>query len=373
MRPLPLLLAPALAAALAIPAAARAQMPGTPTAGQGPALPESALVARLSAALDSLARRDEFSGVVVLARGGVPVFQRALGYADREHKVPNRVDTGFNLGSINKVFTATAIRQLAAAGKLDLDSTLAKYWPDYPNADIARRVTIRQILNMESGIGGDIFGAPPGGTRHDVRHNRDYVQLFASEPLHFEPGARREYSNAGYVVLGQVVERVSGEDYYEYVRRHIYEPAGMTRTAAFPADSLPPKTAIGYTRAGAAGSDDASPLHRNTDLLPGRGSSAGGGYATARDLLSFLAAVRTGRIAGAPQPGLGVAGGAPGINAVLEGALPGGYDLVVLTNLDPPAAQAVGRRVREWLGAADAPAGQVIRAGQPPAPVPPRP
>ncbi len=372
MRAHALLLAPVLTGTLAVHAAtqqapARANPERPPV--QAAAVPESVLVARLSSALDSLSQSDEFSGVVVLARVGKPVFQRAVGYADRERRIPNRIDTGFNLGSINKIFTATAIRQLAAAGKLDLDAPLARCWPDYPNGEVARRVTVRQLLDMESGIGGDIFGAPPGGTRHDVRHNRDYLPLFTSEPLHFDPGTRREYSNAGYVVLGQLIERVSGEDYYEYVRRHIYQPAGMTGTAAYPVDSLPSNTAIGYTTA--AGYGDGAPvaLHRNTELLPGRGSSAGGGYSTAQDLLAFLAAVRAGRIPGAPPAGLGVMGGAPGINAALEGALPGGYDLVVLANLDPPAAQRVARMVRAWLGAREPPRGSSIQAGAPPAPV----
>jgi CubicO group peptidase (beta-lactamase class C family) len=98
------------------------------------------------AAVDSLARNREFSGVVLVARGGVPQFERAYGMCDREAGKANTVETAFNLGSINKFFTGIAIRQLAAAGKLDIDSSLARAWPDYPNQDVARRVTIRQIL-----------------------------------------------------------------------------------------------------------------------------------------------------------------------------------------------------------------------------------
>jgi len=227
-----------------------------------------------------------------------------------------------------------------------LDSALATYWPDYPNADVARRVTIRQLLSHRSGIGGNIFEAPPGGTRRDLRHNRDFLQLFADRPLDFEPGTQQQYSNAGYVVLGALVERLSGEDYYEYVRRHIYEPAGLMRTAHWHVDSLPRHAATGYISTG----DDARP---NTGTLPGRGSAAGGGYSTAADMLRLVQAMREGRIAAAPPPGIGVAGGAPGLNAVVEGAMPGGYDLVVLANLDPPSAQRVARLIRAWLGAAD--------------------
>src|SRR5688500_9106174 len=116
---------------------------------------EAELVRRLGVTLDSLAHLDQFSGVVLLAKNGAPVFERAYGFADREAKRPNTVETAFNIGSINKQFTAIAVRQLAADGKLHLDSTLATYWPDYPNRDVARRVTIRQMMSHRSGIGGN--------------------------------------------------------------------------------------------------------------------------------------------------------------------------------------------------------------------------
>ncbi len=319
------------------------------------AFQQADLSVRVTHAVDSLTAAGQFSGVVVIARNGTPVIQLARGMADREARIPNDPETGFNLGSINKVFTQIAIRQLAAAGKLDLDSSLAKAWPDYPNADVARRVTVRQILQMRSGIGGNIFAAPAGGTRHDIRRLRDYLPLFVNNPLEFEPGTQRRYSNAGYIVLGLLVERLSGESYYDYVREHIYEPAGMTRTAHFAADSLPPHTALGYTTVDEDTGDPqpgASP-RRNFETLPGRGSSAGGGYSTAADLLRFVAALRAGRIPQGLPAGLGVAGGAPGLNCTLDGDLPGGYDVVVMTNLDPPAAENVARLIRGWLGASD--------------------
>ena len=324
-------------------------------AAQEPSITVAELQRRLAASLDSLAAADQFSGIVVIARNGVPVIQLSRGMADREARIPNDPQTGFNLGSINKVFTQIAIWQLAAAGKLDLDSSLARAWPDYPNADVARRVTVRQIVQMRSGIQGNIFATPASGRRHDILRLADYLPLFVNEPLAFEPGTRRQYSNAGYIVLGLLVERLSGETYYDYVRRHIYEPAGMTRTAHFAADSLPPHTAIGYTRADertGAPVPTATP-RRNTDLLPGRGSSAGGGYSTAEDLLKFVAALKARRIDQGMPAGLGVAGGAPGLNATIDGDLPGGYDVIVMANLDPPVAQDVARRIREWLGVHD--------------------
>ena len=324
-----------------------------PPAGAQPARPspisQAELVRRLSSSVDSLAKAGEFSGVAVVAKNGVPVFQRAYGMANRERSIANNLETAFNLGSINKAFTQIAILQLSAAGKLNLDSTLAVYWPDYPNNAVAQKVTIRQLLRHTSGIGGNIFDSPASGTRHDVRSLKDYLALFVNEPPQFEPGTSNAYSNAGYVVLGLLIERLSGQDYYTYVREHILEPAGMTRTGSFFVDSLPPNTAIGYT----TGREDAAPgapLHPNTQELPGRGSSAGGGYSTAQDLLKFLKALREHRIPNGPPAGIGIAGGSGGINAVVEGDLPGGYDLIVLANLDPPAAMRIARMVRDWLG-----------------------
>ena len=302
--------------------------------------------------VDSLAKLGQFSGVVLVARNGAPAFERAYGMADREAARANDLETAFNLGSINKLFTSIAIQQLAAAGKLTIDSSLARAWPDYPNQDVARRVTIRQILDHRSGIQGNIFAAPAGKTRHDVVSLQDYFELFKNEPLQFEPGSQQQYSNAGYIVLGLLIERLSGENYYEYVRRHIYEPAGMTHTGSWRIDRWPANTAIGYTRGG-QDAPPTAPLTRNTDFLPGKGSSAGGGYSTAHDLLAFLNAIRAHRVANAPEAGMiGIAGGAPGLNAAMEGNLPGGYDVIVLANLDPPAATRVARLIRAALGGA---------------------
>lgn len=306
----------------------------------------------MKTSVDSLTKAGQFSGVVLLAKNGVPVFQSAYGMADRERRLANNPETAFNLGSINKVFTQIAILQLRAAGKLDLDSTLATYWSDYPNKEVARRVTIRQLMRHTSGIGGNIFAPPAGGKRNDIRVLGDYLPLFVNQPLQFEPGTRNAYANAGYVVLGLLVERLSGDDYYTYVRKHILQPAGMTRTGSFLVDSLPPNTAIGYTRGGEDAPSD-TPLRPNSRALPGRGSSAGGGYSTAQDLLKFVQALREQRIPNGLPAGMGIAGGSGGINAIVEGDLPGGYDLVVLANLDPPAAERVARMTRQWLGVRD--------------------
>ena len=308
------------------------------------------VVAALRAFVDSLVKADQFSGAISLVQNGVPVFERAYGYANRATHVRNTLETAFNLGSINKLFTATAVRQLALAGKLNLDSSLARAWPDYPNPDVARRVTVRQIMEHRSGIAGDIFRVPGAASPGMITHNRQIFSALAGDSLAFAPGSRNQYSNAGYVVLGALIEKLSGEDYYDYIARHITQPAGMTRTGHLMNMSLPARTAIGYTR----GDDDAPPnaaIRPNTALLPGRGSAAGGGYSTVGDLKKLLVALRKNVIPGAPPAGVGVAGGTVGVNSVVEGGLLGGYDVIVLANLDPPAAERVARRVREWLAA----------------------
>ena len=312
---------------------------------------------------------DEFAGTVLIARRGKTVLLDAWGQAERAFGALNQTDTKFNLGSINKLFTRVAIGQLAQQGKLALDDTVAKLLPDYPNVDAANKVTIRHLLDMSSGIG-DFFGDKYDATPKDrLRRNGDFLSLFAAEPLAFEPGSKRQYSNGGYVVLGAIVEKVSGEDYHEYVRRHVFAPAGMTSTDSFEADVVVPNLAEGYTYRWQRGADVGDgPRRRNIYSRPARGSAAGGGYSTVEDLLRFANALRADKLlspewgdwmlagvepGGPRQPrdqgGLGFAGGAPGISAALEIDLGRDTTIVVLSNLDPPAATDVARRIRRYL------------------------
>jgi len=316
---------------------------------------EAELVEKLEQLLADRAGKDEFSGVVLLARDATPVFQKAYGLASREYNVPNRLDTRFNVGSINKFITQIAIEQLAGRGKLQLDAPVGTYLPDYPNPDAAAKVTVRHLLDMTGGIG-DFFGERYAATPKDrIRNLADYLPLFAAEPLRFEPGARREYSNGGYVVLGLIIEKVSGQSYFDYVREHIYGPAGMNDSGHLDTDIPVPNVASGYTRRWDGGEHPGETPRNNVYTRPCRGSSAGGGYATAGDLLKLVEALKAGRL-GAPErsrqiteAGIGIAGGAPGINAMVEVDAGKGYTLVVLSNYDPPTAMDVARTVRGWL------------------------
>jgi D-alanyl-D-alanine carboxypeptidase len=225
----------------------------------GPPMTSAALSRKVHELAAALAAQEQFSGVVLLAQQGRPVLQEAFGVSDRDARTPMAVGTILNVSSVGKLFTQIAVGQLVAAGKLSLDSTIAVYWPDYPDATAARTVTIRHLLTHRSGIDGNIFAAPMM-----VRTNRDYVPLATKGPLAFAPGTQQRYSNAGYVVLGEIIQRVSGEVYHEYIQRHVFGPAGMS-ASGFPArDSLPRQAARGYTR----GRHGRRFVHHSRRLLP---------------------------------------------------------------------------------------------------------
>jgi D-alanyl-D-alanine carboxypeptidase len=327
-------------AALIAASAASAAIQQTP---RPRAKTDAEIVAALAARLEELGTSGEFSGAVLLAKGDQILVREAVGLASRETGAANTPATKFNLGSINKAFTRLAIEQLAAEGKLSLADTLDRFVPEFP-AESARRITIAQLLEHRGGTG-DFFGPKYDAYEHGrLRNLHDWLPLFVDAPLEFEPGARQRYSNAGYLLLGLVIEKVSGRSYYDYVRDRIFKPAGMTDTESYPVDAAVANRATGYTREGGRLTD-------NRPFLPWRGTSAGGGYSTVDDLRRFADALRAGRLGGGAGGGLGVAGGAPGVNAVLEMA--GAYTLVVMANLDPPAAQRLASEVREWLGGTD--------------------
>jgi D-alanyl-D-alanine carboxypeptidase len=312
-----------------------------------PKADEQEFTAAVRAFLEAQTKADEFSGVVLVAKDSRTILHEACGFADRDKRVPNRKDTKFNLGSINKNFTRVAIHQLVREGRLSLDDPIKKFLRDYPNAQAAEKVTVRMLLSMTSGIGdffGDRFDATP---KEKIRTLQDYLALFADKPLEFEPGTSNRYSNGGYIVLGLILEKASGVDYYTYVRENIFKPCGMADTDSFPRDADTPNLARGYTREG--GSEGNARI-LNFATLPGRGSSAGGGYSTAGDLLKYVLALKEKKIylpdiAG----GLGIAGGAPGINSVLEWDARSGYTVIVMTNFDPPTAGHTARQVVGWL------------------------
>jgi D-alanyl-D-alanine carboxypeptidase len=313
-------------------------------------------VAALSEHAAERARADEFAGAVLVARHGKVLLQDAWGRADRKTGVANTPATRFRIGSMNKMFTAVAILQLVEAHKLALDDPIGQHLPHYPNKQVAAKVTVRHLLTHTGGTG-DIFGPTFDQHRLQLREHRDYLKLYGTRGLSFEPGSRFEYSNYGFVLLGALIEHVSGESYDDYVDQRVFRPAGMRSTGALPESTDVPDRAVGYLRT-SPGSDWVP----NTDTLPWRGTAAGGGYSTVGDLLRFAQALSSGTLiskatlAEATRPhqqqygyGFGVqaqgrlasyghGGGAPGMNGELRIFPQLGYIVVSLSNLDPPAA-----------------------------------
>jgi len=325
------------------------------------------------------ASRDQFSGVVLVAKGDRTVLHKAYGNAEKNFCGPNKLDTKFNLGSMNKMFTSVAIAQLVQAGKLSYEDTLAKVLPEYPNKQIAEKITIHHLLTHTSGLG-DFFKPEFFKNREKYVALKDYFPIFASDPLQFEPGKSWSYSNAAFIVLGVVVEKASGQDYFDYVREHIFKPAGMTDSDSFRRDEVVPNLSYGYTRFSGKDPLGIEPRKINWMDLPLRGSSAGGGYSTAPDLLKFAQALRgykllskelTEKVTSAKvdtrfSPDLkygygfmetqmsghsvrGHGGGAPGINSDLKIFWDGSYTVVVMGNYDPPAAQDLAQKIAEFL------------------------
>jgi CubicO group peptidase (beta-lactamase class C family) len=192
-----------------------------------------------------LAREDRFSGTALVAHRGEVIFTSAHGLASKRYNAPNSMNTRFDLGSINKAFTKIAVGQLHQQGKLSLDDWIVDHLPDYPNREVAETVTIEQLLEHTSGLGDMFNDTFFRSSRSLYRSPQDYFRVFAL----FEPGTGRQYSNAGYIVLGAIIEAVSDESYDGYIARHVFEPAGMASSGFFERDGIEPNIAEGYTRA----------------------------------------------------------------------------------------------------------------------------
>jgi CubicO group peptidase (beta-lactamase class C family) len=328
-----------------------------------PKMNERELIASLRKKVEEQVAADQFAGAVLVARNGKTILSQAYGLADREKKTPNTVSTRFRIGSMNKMFTAVAILQLVQEGKLGLKDPFGKYLTDYPNKEMASKVTIDQLLTHTGGTG-DIFGPDFDKHRLELRTLQDYVKLYGNRALQFEPGSKWRYSNYGFILLGVLIEKVSGQTYYDYVKQHIFDPAGMTGTGSEPEDQPVTNRSFGYMKG-----DSGGQVKANTDTLPYRGTSAGGGYSTVEDLFRFATALQKNKLLNAQYTDLlttgkieagrgkyaygfadrmengtrcfGHGGGAPGMNGELAICPGPGFIVAVLSNLDPPAASRV--------------------------------
>ncbi len=319
-----------------------------------PLLTEAELLRTIRQKVDVLCQKDAFSGAILLARGDKILLEQVCGEANKSFHVPNNIDTKFNLGSMNKMFTSTAILQLSEQGKLRLDDALSKYVDEtWLPRSITDRVTIQHLLTHTSGLDSYFNETYFKSSRDLFRQVDDYKPLVQGDTLAFEPGSRFQYSNTGMLLLGVVIEKASGMNYFDYIRQHIYAPAGMTRTDCYELDRPQDNLAEGYLPAPGGG------WKNNLFLHVLKGGPAGGGYSTVRDLHHFARALQSGKLVSQAsldqmwqshsEAGYGYGfeteqspagkitghgGGFPGLNSHLDIFTENGYILVIMSNYD---------------------------------------
>lgn len=330
-------------------------------------LAEHQISSRLDALVNKLAMADRLSGAILVAKDGKPIYTKATGYASRTCNVPNRIDTKFNIASISKMFTAVAIAQLVQQGKLSYNDEVGKILPDYSNKDVAQKVTLHHLLTHTAGLGSKSLGV----FSQRFRNVKDYLPSFVNDPLQSELIGKYNYSNDGYLLLGAVIEKVSGEDYYSYIREHIYKPAGMSHSDSYELDAEPANLATGYM--------DVANNSRRSNIfdLPVKGLPFGLGYSTVEDLLKFHIAlgnhkllnaksvdvVWEGKVDTGPdsQYGygfdirkyngtriIGHGGGWAGVTNQMDMYPDLGYTVIILTNYDD-MPRPIAMKLREWL------------------------
>ena len=326
-------------------------------------LDQDAALSGLAIRMEALAEVDQFSGAFLVARHGQVLLQQAHGMADRAAETPNTLDTKFRYASAGKMFTAVAVLQLVEAGKLSLDGTVDTYLPGYPNRELATKVTLRHLLTHTGGTGGlDNLEPDYPGDRTALRTHAEYLEAHSARAPAFAPGSKVDYSNYGFVLLGAIIENVTGQDYYEVLREKVFVPAGMSSTGAEPESVSVPQRAVAYRSQAGEWRDAAA-------TLPWRGTAGGGGYTTVGDLLKFAQALQAGTLlspamlAQATTPQMdegwygfgfitvgegplrryGHGGDADGMNADFRVFPESGWVLISLSNIDPPAAYRLGR------------------------------
>lgn len=322
------------------------------SSGQPPSDYED-MTARMEAVIDRAVELELFSGCVLVAKDGEVIFSRAVGDANKDFQIKNSLETKFNIGSIGKSFTATAIMLLAQRGLLKVNDPVIKYLPDFPFGD---KITIHHLLTHTSGLA-DYLDNPVYVEQMDqVRSVGDLLPIIYGEKLRFGiPGEEMAYSNSGAVVLGAVIEKVSGQSYEEFLRESVLAPLGMNNTAYKSVEEVVPNRAVGYIKRIKGGFINNSPYL----AAP---SPAGGLMTTVGDLLLFDQALYGNTLLSEQYKAMmftpfkhnyaycwgvferfdntviGHSGGASGINAWFRRYIDDKYTIIVLSNFDGGAA-----------------------------------
>lgn len=242
--------------------------------------------------INSLSEVDLFSGAVLVARRGQILVQRAFGLANRDFDIPNTLETRFNVASLTKSWTATAICKLIEQGELSFDTTLDTFLP-YPTSDAAATIQIRHLLSHTSGLDGYFTEEFDKTARKNMRSVDDYLALTRDQLPKFPPGTQWSYSNTGMVLLGKILEQICGSTYFDVMQELVLKPAGMNDSGFPELDFVNKNTAVGY---GKAWSKDG--LRWKNSLYEGviKGGPAGCAYATVGDVFRFAEAFRGGRL-----------------------------------------------------------------------------
>jgi CubicO group peptidase (beta-lactamase class C family) len=326
-----------------------------------------ALVERTRGLFDERVAADRFSGALLLARDDEVLLTLAAGEAEKNFHAKNDVETRFNLGSMNKMFTSVAVAQLVEQGRVRLEEPIAKYVDEsWLPRSVTERITVRHLLTHSSGLGSYFNDVYQRSSRELFRAVDDYKPLVRDERPAFEPGTRFQYSNTGMLLLGVVIEKASGQSYFDYVREHVYAPAGMMRSDSFEMDRPVENLAIGYER------DESGAWRNNLYQHVIKGGPAGGGFSTVGDLHRFARALLDGKLVspttldvlwtdalGAdygcgfavqdePQKVVGHGGGFPGISANLDVFVESGFVVAVLSNYGM-AATELSQAIRELV------------------------
>ena len=332
-------------------------------------------------------RLDKFSGSVLVAKDSEHILKFSSGFANREKNILNRLDTKFNLGSANKMFTGVAIAQLVEAGKLGFQDFVGKHLPDYPNQIVREQVTIHNLLTHTSGLGSFIdinFRSEFLAAREKLKSISDILNLFKDRSLLY-PIGELHYSSDGYEVLGAVIEVVSGQNYYDFIREHIYKLANMPNSDSYEIDPNNHRSdiAVGYTHRDPK-TDIMLDGERfdNFGLNPLKGTASGSGYSTCLDLLNFMQALLSHKLLSSEMTELvispkinegskgnqtkyqgygfqifeidgvtrvGHPGRFAGVNTRIDMYPKLGYTVIVLANYDPPAAFDIAEKATEFI------------------------
>jgi D-alanyl-D-alanine carboxypeptidase len=246
--------------------------------------------AAIDAAIAKQVTEQQVTGAAVgVYQDGALLVLKTYGLRDVAKNLPVDADTRFEIGSVTKQFTAAAILQLQEQGKLSIDDPLAKYLPTFPHAN---EITLRQLLNQVSGLPNYTSLPDIATAMATIPDATGKIVAYVNKPLNFTPGTKWEYSNTNYWVLGEVVSRVSGMSYEDYVREHIFKPAGMTHSGFVSDESGLDDFAIPYWQ----GPKNDGPTQPAPTMLESWPGAAGAIVSTVGDLAAWDIALASGKV-----------------------------------------------------------------------------